>query len=451
MSSSDLINLYVLLNYITTIPASLLELAKVFFSLYKKTTYKSHLYSCKTPYWQGSGRWRASLLSSAQASVHLNRLPRTCGPMQSRPHPQDSPKLSTCLPSRHGGRHLWVPGPDLEEWMELENVLITKQELLVDIQHLWEELSKDMKEVEGLESNEGSKTLQQSWKWQWSRRTSNMDPKRGSSSWWRMNFSRTHRGDWLFPGQWQRPEQDSHGTKAGVVGWGRGLSLVVLYVFMALQVHWLQSDAGPQAISMELPVSLERLRRLTKWWKTSPSDTTACSMLQFYSPQTCAMCFKPITLYTTSLYNPNIQGKWALKCFVTLYCTTASTRPRPAEDLRHMIPSVFLRAMRMTWSTPNSTLTGRASFSQLVELVPHRHCFYFEYTTHKEQRGIIISQEKWTQEVNNFWKLNCFRLYIPKDKKQPIKACKTEADVLVVEGDYVVYWMSVPTQEEKDK
>ncbi|CAO2632939.1 Cyth2 [Lemmus lemmus] len=62
--------------------------------------------------------------------------------------------------------------PDLtpEERMELENIRRRKQELLVEIQRLREELSEAMSEVEGLEANEG----------------------RGSNSWWSMNFCRTH-------------------------------------------------------------------------------------------------------------------------------------------------------------------------------------------------------------------------------------------------------------------
>ena len=39
--------------------------------------------------------------------------------------------------------------------MELENIRRRKQELLVEIQRLWEELSEAMSEVEGLEANEG--------------------------------------------------------------------------------------------------------------------------------------------------------------------------------------------------------------------------------------------------------------------------------------------------------
>ncbi|MBV97531.1 Cytohesin-2, partial [Eschrichtius robustus] len=71
--------------------------------------------------------------------------------------------------------------PDLtpEERMELENIRRRKQELLVEIQRLREELSEAMSEVEGLEANEGSKTLQRNRKMAMGRKKFNMDPKKG--------------------------------------------------------------------------------------------------------------------------------------------------------------------------------------------------------------------------------------------------------------------------------
>lgn len=46
---------------------------------------------------------------------------------------------------------------------------------------------------------------------------------------------------------------------------------------------------------------------------------------------------------------------------------------------------------------------------------------------------------------------NCFELYIPDSKDQVIKACKTEADGRVVEGNHTVYRISAPTPEEKEE
>uniref|UniRef100_A0A8D1A9I2 Cytohesin 2 n=2 Tax=Artiodactyla TaxID=91561 RepID=A0A8D1A9I2_PIG len=77
--------------------------------------------------------------------------------------------------------------------------------------------------------------------------------------------------------------------------------------------------------------------------------------------------------------------------------------------------------------------------------------YYFEYTTDKEPRGIIPLENLSIREVDDPRKPNCFELYIPNNKGQLIKACKTEADGRVVEGNHMVYRISAPTQEEKDE
>ncbi|KAF7708078.1 hypothetical protein HF521_017135 [Silurus meridionalis] len=77
--------------------------------------------------------------------------------------------------------------------------------------------------------------------------------------------------------------------------------------------------------------------------------------------------------------------------------------------------------------------------------------YYFEYTTDKEPRGIIPLENLSIREVEDPRKPNCFELYIPNNRGQLIKACKTEADGRVVEGNHMVYRISAPTPEEKDE
>ncbi|TKS92000.1 Cytohesin-2 PH, SEC7 and coiled-coil domain-containing protein 2 [Collichthys lucidus] len=76
--------------------------------------------------------------------------------------------------------------------------------------------------------------------------------------------------------------------------------------------------------------------------------------------------------------------------------------------------------------------------------------YYFEYTTDKEPRGIIPLENLSIKEVEDK-KPNCFELFIPDNKDQVIKACKTEADGRVVEGNHTFYRISAPTAEEKDE
>uniref|UniRef100_A0A672M7Y5 Cytohesin-1 n=2 Tax=Sinocyclocheilus grahami TaxID=75366 RepID=A0A672M7Y5_SINGR len=77
--------------------------------------------------------------------------------------------------------------------------------------------------------------------------------------------------------------------------------------------------------------------------------------------------------------------------------------------------------------------------------------YYFEYTTDKEPRGIIPLENLSIREVDDSKKPNCFELFIPDNKDQVIKACKTEADGRVVEGNHTFYRISAPTTEEKEE
>ncbi|MGH0119441.1 UNVERIFIED_CONTAM: hypothetical protein FKN15_024184 [Acipenser sinensis] len=77
--------------------------------------------------------------------------------------------------------------------------------------------------------------------------------------------------------------------------------------------------------------------------------------------------------------------------------------------------------------------------------------YYFEYTTDKEPRGIIPLENLSIREVEDSKKPNCFELYIPDNKDQVIKACKTEADGRVVEGNHTFYRISAANTEEKDE
>ncbi|KAJ3607546.1 hypothetical protein NHX12_024597 [Muraenolepis orangiensis] len=74
-----------------------------------------------------------------------------------------------------------------------------------------------------------------------------------------------------------------------------------------------------------------------------------------------------------------------------------------------------------------------------------------ERPSDKEPRGIIPLENLSIREVDEPRKPNCFELYNPNHKGQVIKACKTEADGRVVEGNHVVYRISAPTPEEKEE
>ncbi|XP_037546859.1 cytohesin-1-like [Nematolebias whitei] len=64
--------------------------------------------------------------------------------------------------------------------------------------------------------------------------------------------------------------------------------------------------------------------------------------------------------------------------------------------------------------------------------------------THRTEFGVFVAESE-PQHTN------CFELFIANNKDQVIKACKTEADGRVVEGNHTVYRISAPTAEEKNE
>ncbi|XP_044539195.1 cytohesin-2-like, partial [Gracilinanus agilis] len=131
---------------------------------------------------------------------------------------------------------------------------------------------------------------------------------------------------------------------------------------------------------------------------------------------------------------------------------SSSLRPSltPSRSLRPLAPGPAPPAEPPP--PPPSLTGGRVKTWKRRWFILTDNClYYFEYTTDKEPRGIIPLENLSIREVEDPRKPNCFELYIPNNKGQLIKACKTEADGRVVEGNHMVYRISAPTQEEKDE
>ncbi|TRZ04924.1 hypothetical protein HGM15179_022183, partial [Zosterops borbonicus] len=214
-----------------------------------------------------------------------------------------------------------------EERRELESIRRRKQELLGEIQRLRDELSEAISEVEGLEANEGSKTLQRNRKMGMGRKKFNMDPKKGIQFLVEQELLR-HTAEDI----------------ARFLYKGEGLNKTAIGDYLGeRQFLW----------SFRLPGEAQKIDR----------------MMEAFAQRYC-------------LCNPGV-----------FTCTGGRVK---------------------TWKRRWFILTDNC-------------LYYFEYTTH------------------------CFELYIPNNKGQLIKACKTEADGRVVEGNHVVYRISAPTREQKDE
>ncbi|XP_032269214.1 cytohesin-2-like [Phoca vitulina] len=174
------------------------------------------------------------------------------------------------------------------------------------------------------------------------------------------------------------------------------------------------------------------------------------------------------TLGNTSLHNPNVRDKLDLERFVAMNRGINEGGDLPQVLLRNLYDSIRNEPFKIPEDDGNDlthTFFNPDPEGWLLKLGGARvktwkrrrftltdNCLYhFEYTTDKEPHGIIPLENLSIREVDDPRKPNCFELYIPNNKGQLIKACKTEADGRVVEGNHMVYWFSAPTQEEKEE
>uniref|UniRef100_A0A7N4PP50 Cytohesin-2 n=1 Tax=Sarcophilus harrisii TaxID=9305 RepID=A0A7N4PP50_SARHA len=188
-----------------------------------------------------------------------------------------------------------------------------------------------------------------------------------------------------------------------------------------------------------------------------PLGTDTCYVLSF-----------AVIMLNTSLHNPNVRDKPGVERFITMNRGINNGGDLPEELLRNLYDSIRNEPFKIPEDDGNDlTHTffnpdregwllklggGRVKTWKRRWFILTDNClYYFEYTTDKEPRGIIPLENLSIREVEDPRKPNCFELYIPNNKGQLIKACKTEADGRVVEGNHMVYRISAPTQEEKDE
>ncbi|KAL8176751.1 UNVERIFIED_CONTAM: Cytohesin-2 [Gekko kuhli] len=382
---------------------------------------------------------------------------------------------------------IYVP-PDLtpEERLELENIRRRKQELLVEIQRLRDELSEAMNEVEGLEANEGSKTLQRNRKMGMGRKKFNMDPKKGIQFLVENELLRSTPEDiarFLYKGE------GLNKTAIGdYLGEREEFNIAVLHAFVDL--HEFTDLNLVQALrqflwSFRLPGEAQKIDRMMEAFA---QRYCLCNPGVFQSTDTCYVLSFAVIMLNTSLHNPNVRDKPTVERFITMNRGINDGGDLPEELLRNLYDSIRNEPFKipeddgndLTHTFFNPDREGwllKLGFQQFVQsdigeggthfqmarcLKPEMaECFvgasgnksglytgggrvktwkrrwfiltdnclyYFEYTTDKEPRGIIPLENLSIREVEDPRKPNCFELYIPNNKGQLIKACKTEAD-----------------------
>lgn len=341
-----------------------------------------------------------------------------------------------------------------------------KKELIDDIERLKYEIAEVMTEIDNLTSVEESKTTQRNKQIAMGRKKFNMDPKKG------IQFLVEHELLQNTPEEIARFLYKGEGLNKTAIGDYLGereeLNLSVLHAFVDL--HEFTDLNLVQALrqflwSFRLPGEAQKIDRMMEAFA---QRYCLCNPGVFQSTDTCYVLSFAVIMLNTSLHNPNVRDKPGLERFVAMNRGINEGGDLPEDLLRNLYDSIRNEPFKIPEDDGNDlTHTffnpdregwllklggGRVKTWKRRWFILTDNClYYFEYTTDKEPRGIIPLENLSIREVDDPRKPNCFELYIPNNKGQLIKACKTEADGRVVEGNHMVYRISAPTQEEKDE
>uniref|UniRef100_A0AAR2ILJ5 Cytohesin 1a n=1 Tax=Pygocentrus nattereri TaxID=42514 RepID=A0AAR2ILJ5_PYGNA len=350
-----------------------------------------------------------------------------------------------------------------EEKQELENIRRRKQELLEDIQvrilYLFLNSLKNMQRNKQVAMG---------------RKKFNMDPKKGIQFLIENDLLKNTCEDiaqFLYKGE---------GLNKTAIGDYLGerdeFNIEVLHAFVEL--HEFTDLNLVQALrqflwSFRLPGEAQKIDRMMEAFAQRYCQ---CNPGVFQSTDTCYVLSFAIIMLNTSLHNPNVKDKPSADRFIAMNRGINDGGDLPEDLLRNLYESIknepfkipeddgndlthtFFNPDREGWLLKLGEQAMVFSLGQGVKTWKRRwfiltdNClYYFEYTTDKEPRGIIPLENLSIREVEDSKKPNCFELFIPDNKDQVIKACKTEADGRVVEGNHTFYRISAPTIEEKEE
>uniref|UniRef100_A0A673LRX3 Cytohesin-1-like n=1 Tax=Sinocyclocheilus rhinocerous TaxID=307959 RepID=A0A673LRX3_9TELE len=321
-----------------------------------------------------------------------------------------------------------------EEQKELENIRRRKQELLEDIQRLKDEIAEVTSEIENLGSTE-------------ERHKTNL---------------------LILILLWMKVSAKCYLLLALIFElFNRDdFNIQVLHAFVEL--HEFTDLNLVQALrqflwSFRLPGEAQKIDRMMEAFAQRYCQ---CNPGVFQSTDTCYILSFAIIMLNTSLHNPNVKDKPTVERFISMNRGINDGGDLPEELLRNLYESIKNEPFKIpeddgndlthTFFNPDREgwllkLGGRVKTWKRRWFILTDNClYYFEYTTDKEPRGIIPLENLSIREVEDK-KPNCFELFIPDNKDQVIKACKTEADGRVVEGNHTFYRISAPTVEEKDE
>uniref|UniRef100_A0A3Q3DHX0 Cytohesin-1-like n=1 Tax=Hippocampus comes TaxID=109280 RepID=A0A3Q3DHX0_HIPCM len=346
-----------------------------------------------------------------------------------------------------------------EERQELESIRRRKQELLQDIQRLKNEIAEVTSEIDNLGLTEERKSMQRNKQMAMGRKKFNMDPKKGIQFLIDCSLLKNTSDDiarFLYKGE------GLNKTAIGdYLGERDDFNIEVLHAF--LQLHEFSDLNLVQALrqflwSFRLPGEAQKIDRMMEAFA---QRYCRCNPGVFQSTDTCYVLSFAVIMLNTSLHNPNVKDKPSVQRFTAMNRGINDGGDLPDELLRNLFESIKNEPFKIpeddgndlthTFFNPDREgwllkLGGRVKTWKRRWFILTDNClYYFEFTTYSDDEISSYSRRK-GQRTQRDHSLGKF-----EHPDQVIKACKTEADGRVVEGNHTFYRISAPTVEEKDE
>ncbi|XP_052869701.1 cytohesin-1 isoform X3 [Anopheles cruzii] len=337
-----------------------------------------------------------------------------------------------------------------------------KQEILLEIQQINDELIEVESEMKAHESKEENKHSNKDKQMALGRKKFNMDPKKGIEFLYENQLLKTDAQDvaqFLYKGE------GLNKTAIGdYLGEKNDFNEQVLKAFVELHdfTNLILVQALRQFLwSFRLPGEAQKIDRMMecfaqRYCQLNPdifTNTDTCYVLSF-----------AIIMLNTSLHNPSVKEKPTVEQFISMNRGINNGGDLPRELLESLYESIRAEPFKIPQDDGNDLMHtffnpdkegwlwkqgGRYKSWKRRWFILNDNClYYFEYTTDKEPRGIIPLENIAVREVTDRSKPHCFELHA-SGGADIIKACKTDSEGKVVEGKHTVYRMSAATEEEQ--
>ncbi|KAJ8345782.1 hypothetical protein SKAU_G00299750 [Synaphobranchus kaupii] len=321
-----------------------------------------------------------------------------------------------------------------------------------------------MEEIQNFETDEENKHVVKSKKFLCGKKKFNMDPKKGIQY---LVDNGLLQWEPQAVAEFLYKEDGLNKTAIGdFLGEREDVHLQILKAFVDL--HEFSDLNLVQALrqflwSFRLPGEAQKIDRMMEAFA---SRYCGCNVNVFQSTDTCYILSFAVIMLNTSLHNPSVKEKTTLERFISMNRGINNGGDLPSELLSKLYESIRSEPFKIpeddgndlthTFFNPDREgwllkLGGRVKTWKRRWFILTDNClYYFKYTTDKEPRGIIPLENLCVGEVLEPHKPYCLELYNPICKGQTIKACKTERDGRVVEGQHQSYKISTSSAEERD-